>query len=101
MTAIACLLIATLLIAGGLVWILPAIALVLLSGVAIYYAWRQYSQSRWGMERKLYQQLVDRTRGDRNLAQKLIAYERQRTPTANRLQLLQNAIYRWDRDRSG
>ena len=85
---------------GGLGWTLPAIALAALVGGAGYLIFRQYTNSSWGMEHKLYQQLVNRTRGDREQAQRLIEYEKRRTPEANRLQLLQNAIYRWDRDRS-
>jgi low affinity Fe/Cu permease len=85
---------------GGLGWALPVIAVAaLISGLG-YLIFRQYTNSIWGMERKLHQQLVNRTRGDREQAQRLVDYEKQRAPESNRLQLLQNAIYRWDRDRT-
>jgi ribosomal protein L32 len=98
--AIALLLAVVFLQGGGLGWALPAIALATLAAAAGYLTFRQYTNSSWGMERKLYQQLVNRTRGDRAQAQRLVDYEKRRAPEANRLQLLQNAIYRWDRDRS-
>jgi hypothetical protein len=85
---------------GGLGWTLPVIAVAaLISGIG-YFIFHQYTDSSWGMERKLYQQLVNRTRGDREQAQRLVDYEKRRAPDSNRLQLLQNAIYRWDRDRA-
>lgn len=98
--AIAILLILAFLVAQNMAWILPAIAVVALTCGAAYWASHQFSNSRRGMERKLYRQLVQRASGDLDLADRLLEYERQRAPTANRLQLLQNAIYRWHRDRS-
>jgi hypothetical protein len=86
---------------GGLGWTLPIVAFAALVGGVGYLSFRQYTNSSWSMERKLYQQLVNRTRGDREQAQRLFEYEKRRTPESNRLQLLQNAIYRWDRDRTG
>jgi hypothetical protein len=97
--AIAFVLILGFLASQGLTWTIPAIALAALVGGGIYYLVRQYSQSSGGMQKQLYQQLLKRARGDRQLADRLIAYERERNPDANRLQILQNAIYRWDRDR--
>jgi hypothetical protein len=97
--AIALLLIIGFLASQGLSWTIPAISIAALVGGAIYYFVRQYSKSSGGMEKQLYQQLLQRTKGDRQLADRLIAYERQRHREANRVQILQNAIYRWDRDR--
>jgi hypothetical protein len=98
--AIAILLIVAFLSAQNMAWVLPAIATLALVCGAVYWAIYLFSNSRRGMERKLYRQLVRRASGDRDLANRLLEYERQRAPTANRLQLLQNAIYRWDRDRN-
>lgn len=50
-------------------------------------------------ENQLYQKLLTKSRGDRNLVERLIEYERQRSPRSNRADLLQSAIYRWERDR--
>lgn len=97
--AIAIVLAATFLAIQGLTWGLYALPLVALASGIVYYVNHRYSISLWGMERRLYQQLLKRTSRDRALVQRLIEYERQRNPGSNQLQLLQNAIYRWDRDR--
>ncbi|WP_156815625.1 zinc ribbon domain-containing protein [Pseudanabaena sp. PCC 6802] len=97
--AIAVLLTLAFSIAQNMAWIVPAIAAVALICGAAYWLGQKFSNSRRGMERKLYRQLVQRASGDRDLANRLLEYEKQRAPEANRLQLLQNAIYRWDRDR--
>ena len=49
-------------------------------------------------EQPLYQDLLTKARGDRALVERLIAAEQRRTPQATRLELLQHAIYRWERD---
>ncbi|MDJ0704580.1 MAG: zinc ribbon domain-containing protein [Leptolyngbyaceae cyanobacterium MO_188.B28] len=103
--AIALFLVVTFLSLQGLTWAMYALPFIVLIGGIIYFAnkgaalgnWG--SLGHWGMERRLYQQLLSRTRRDRKLAQRLIEYERRRNPESNKLQLLQNAIYRWDRDR--
>ncbi len=46
----------------------------------------------------LYQNLLFKTRNNRDLADRLIEYERKRTPTASEEQLIRNAIWRWERD---
>jgi hypothetical protein len=51
-----------------------------------------------GRERELYARLLNKAHGDHALAERLIAYERGRTPNLARQQLIQSAIYRWDRD---
>jgi hypothetical protein len=47
---------------------------------------------------RLYQNLLNKVRGDAHLAQRLIDYERQRAPHASEGQIVQNAIDRWERD---
>lgn len=49
-------------------------------------------------ENQLYQKLLTKSRGDRSLVERLIEYERQRSPRSSRADLLQSAIYRWERD---
>lgn len=97
--AIAIFVITVFLASQGFSWSFYVIPLIALAGSIAYYASRRYKSSRWGMEKQLYQQLLKRTRSEKKLAQKLIEYERQLSPGSNQLQLLQNAIYRWDRDR--
>jgi hypothetical protein len=80
-------------------WMLPTIAAIVAIGAIGYFAYHQYDRSSWGMEAKLYSQLKSRTHGDRAQVERLVEYERNRAPEASRIQLLQNAIYRWDCDR--
>ncbi|MDX1933181.1 MAG: zinc ribbon domain-containing protein [Capsulimonadales bacterium] len=50
-------------------------------------------------EQALYNRLLEQARGDRALAERLIAYEAKRNPHSDRRQHLQDAIERWERDR--
>jgi zinc-ribbon domain len=63
-----------------------------------YGLYRYFFQGSKGLERKLYRQLLHRTGGDRDQAERLIAYEQKLYPGSKRHQLIQNAIYHWDRD---
>lgn len=96
--AVAVLVVTALLSAWGLSWALYVIPIVAI-GSAIYYVFRKYSGSSRGMEKQLYQQLLKLSGGNKQLVARLIEYERQRHPGSSKLQLLQNAIYRWQRDR--
>ncbi|MBN1312347.1 MAG: hypothetical protein JXB30_13090 [Anaerolineae bacterium] len=49
-------------------------------------------------EGDLYQDLMIRVRHDREVADRLIALERQRDPTASQADLIRSAIARWERD---
>lgn len=49
-------------------------------------------------EENLYQDLFVKVGYDHGIAQRLIEYERQRTPHATRSKLIRNAIQRWERD---
>jgi len=49
-------------------------------------------------EENLYQDLFIKAGYDHNIANRLIEYERQRTPQATRSQLIRSAIQRWDHD---
>lgn len=46
----------------------------------------------------LYQNLLRKVTGDRRIVERLIAYERSRTPNASIEELLRSAIIRWERD---
>jgi RNA polymerase subunit RPABC4/transcription elongation factor Spt4 len=87
------------LLAQGFTWSLYVVPVAALIAGITYFLTRQPSSTDRSLERQLYQQLLSRSGGNRNLAERLMELERQRHPDANRLQLLQNAIYRWDRDR--
>lgn len=82
-------------------WQLVAVLLVIASFTyaAIVWGLATYTQSTPAQEIRLYEKLLMRAGGDRALVDRLIAYEQQQKPTANRLQLLQNALERWYRDR--
>lgn len=49
-------------------------------------------------ERQTYAQLLRKAAGDRALVERLVNLERQRNPRATRLQWMQNALARWERD---
>lgn len=59
---------------------------------------RQRAAAAAPTERRLYDALLRKARGDDALVERLIAYEARRHPTASRRQLLQDAIDRWERD---
>ncbi len=60
-------------------------------------SWKEKWRVR-GWEDLLYQDLLRKVRFNGSIADRLIEYERQQDPQANRLKLIQNAIERWDRD---
>ena len=47
-----------------------------------------------------YQQLLAKARGDKGLADRLIAYEQKRNPNGSRNEWAADALDRWNRDRS-
>ena len=47
-----------------------------------------------------YQQLLAKARGDKGLADRLIAYEQKRNPSGSRNEWAADALDRWNRDRS-
>ncbi len=59
--------------------------------------WKEKWRVR-GWEDLLYQDLLRKVRFNGSAADRLIEYERQQNPAATRLQLIQNAIERWERD---
>jgi cell division protein FtsW (lipid II flippase) len=93
------LLITAFLVGQGMAWSLYVVPLLAVAIAVAYALAQRFSRSRMGMERQLYRQLLQRAKGDRRQVERLLAYERDRHPSSNRLQQLQNAIYHWDRDR--
>lgn len=51
-----------------------------------------------GQEAQLYKSLLQKSQGDRQQVERLIDYERRRSPNSCRADLLQSAIDRWERD---
>ncbi|MFB2880522.1 hypothetical protein [Floridanema aerugineum] len=58
-----------------------------------------YKNTINGKETQLYKSLLQRSQGDRKQVERLIDYERRRSPNSCRADLLQFAIDRWERDR--
>ncbi len=88
------------LLSQGLTWSLYVVPLLVLAAGIVYYLRNNAGRTGalWGEEARVYRQLMERCRGDRERAERLIAYERERTPHFDRLQLLQKALYRFERD---
>ncbi len=80
---------------GVVVYLLP---LLLLAAGLVYYVAQSLPNTRQSREKQLYRQLVQRARGDEELVERLIGYERRRKPGADRLELLENVLYHWERD---
>jgi hypothetical protein len=77
------------------IYLVPLIALVIGIG---YYVTQIYPTTRHSLERRLYRRLLQKARGDRELVERLIEYERTRSPTPDRITHILNAIRRWERD---
>ncbi len=85
----------------SLVWWLPTIAAGWTGGAL----WSQLNISAVAgqlfslpSEQDLYQELLAKVQHDQETAERLIEYERQFAPNANRLALIMSAISRWERD---
>jgi hypothetical protein len=55
-------------------------------------------RQRRSQEKQAYQRLLQKARGDRELVARLIEYERGRSPGADRLKLMEDVLYYWERD---
>ena len=80
---------------GVVVYLLP---LLLLAAGVVYYLTQSRPNARSSREKQLYRQLLQRARGDEELVERLVGYERRRKPGADRLELLENVLYHWERD---
>ncbi len=79
-------------------WGIYLIPLVLLSGGIYYYITKVLPKMPDGKEKRLYRDLLRRAKGDKYLVERLIEYERKRSPGSDRLKLLQSALRRWEND---
>jgi hypothetical protein len=55
-------------------------------------------QSPQSLKDSLYQKLLSKTKNDRDMANRLIEFERKRKPEASEAELIKNAIERWELD---
>ncbi|MCB8943604.1 MAG: zinc-ribbon domain-containing protein [Ardenticatenaceae bacterium] len=85
-------------IAATFRWGIYLIPLVLLGVAYAYYHANIRPHTASHREKQLYDDLLLKARGDRALVERWIGYEWQRTPHANRLELLEDALQRWYRD---
>jgi hypothetical protein len=84
-------------LAYGLTWHILIPLVFLAVGIA-YYVSQTGPKTRHSMEKQLYRSLLQKARGDEELVERLLEHERHRSPDADRLELLQDAVYRWERD---
>lgn len=89
-------------IAALLAYVLPwgiYLAPVLIAGAGLaYYVMRSRPLQRRREEQAAYQRLLQKARGDQELVERLIEYERRRSPGADRLKWMQDVLYYWERD---
>ena len=85
--------------AWRLTWGIYLIPLALVAVGVAYCVIRMFSRKQPNMEKRLYQDLLQKARGDGELVERLVEHERQRSPGSDRLKLLQDAIDRWEADR--
>ena len=52
----------------------------------------------FNQESRLYEQLLNKARGDKALVNRLIAYEKKLSPNGSRAELVRAALDRWERD---
>jgi len=84
--------------AWRLTWGIYLIPLTFLVVGIVYCVNRIFLRARHSTENQLYQDLLRKARGDQGLVERLIEYERQRSPGSDRLKLLRDAIDRWESD---
>jgi hypothetical protein len=87
----------------GIWFAIPLVVLVSLGGAALADRMLKAVQpdSLFGralQEREIYQRLLAIARNDKAVVERLITYEKQKLPRASRLELMQRAVERWERD---
>ena len=72
---------------------------VVLVIVGFAYYWRKiYPNTEYVKEKDLYENLLSKARGDGALVERWIGYEDRRNPGRERIVLMEDAIYRWERE---
>jgi hypothetical protein len=85
-------------LAYALPWGVYLIPIVLASVGVVIYVTQVLPNQRHSQEKQVYQRLLQKARGDRELVARLIEHERRRSPGADRLKLMQAVLYYWERD---
>lgn len=85
-------------LATAVPWGIYLIPLILLAVGLVYYFIEIAPNSQSHQEKKQYAALLLRAQGDGALVERWISYERRRDPDASELQLMEAALYRWQRD---
>jgi hypothetical protein len=85
-------------LAYALTWGVYLIPVVLAAVGVVIYLTQVLPRQRHSQEKQVYQRLLQKARGDRELVARLIEHERQRSPGAGRLKLMQAVLYYWERD---
>jgi hypothetical protein len=85
-------------IANVVRWGVYLIPLVLLGVAYAYYRANILPNTDSSRQKKLYADLLLKARGDKALVERWIGYEWQRSPNANRTELMEDALQRWYRD---
>ena len=79
-------------------WGIYLIPLIIGAAIAAYYLVEIAPNLRNHQEKKIYESLLLRASGDEALVERWISFERQRTPDADEVDLMEAALYRWQRD---
>ena len=82
----------------ALAWGIYLIPVVLVAVGVVYYVTQVLPGQRHSPEKQGYQRLLRKAHGDKELVARLIEHERRRSPGADRLKLLQDVLYYWERD---
>jgi hypothetical protein len=85
-------------LATAVPWGIYLIPVILLAAGRAYYFMEIAPNMQANQEKKLYQELLNRARGDHALVERWISYERRRDPDADEFVLMESALYRWQRD---
>jgi len=85
-------------LATAVPWGIYLIPVILLAAGLAYYFIEIAPGLQSNQEKKLYEALLTRAGGDHALVERWIAYERVRDADADEVQLMESALYRWQRD---
>ncbi len=87
-------------VAATVPWGIYIIPFIILASAAAYYFMEVAPHLRSNQEKKIYNTLLVRAGGDEAMVGRWISYERERTPDSDDLDLMEAALYRWQRDNS-
>ncbi len=79
-------------------WSVYLVPGALLIAGAVYFWLEIYPNTQYSKEKNLYQNLLGKARGDKDLVERWIDYEESRNPWVDRVVHMEYAIDRWERD---